>query len=80
MCGYLREGLEQSSSASVSKSAPKRLAHELHAFTSALIEPDALALGDAYQRAVVGIVEKDDDKAFALQIAVAVTHGFSGRT
>jgi TetR/AcrR family transcriptional repressor of mexJK operon len=136
MCGYLREGLEQSSSASFSKSAPKRLAHELHAFTSALIEPDALALyrlivadgwrfpglarvfdqsgmrvirqriaelleaggvptnkagqaagevvalalGDAYQRAVVGIVEKDDDKAFALQIAVAVTHGFSGRT
>jgi TetR/AcrR family transcriptional regulator, mexJK operon transcriptional repressor len=37
----------------------------------------ALALGDAYQRAVLGIVDDGDSEAFAQQIEVAVTHGFS---
>jgi TetR/AcrR family transcriptional regulator, mexJK operon transcriptional repressor len=37
----------------------------------------ALALGDAYQRAVLGIVDEGDSAAFAQQIEVAVTHGFS---
>ncbi len=37
----------------------------------------ALTLGDAYQRAILGIVEKGDDEAFAQQIEAAVTHGFS---
>ena len=36
----------------------------------------ALALGDAYQRAVLGIAEAGDGKAFARQIEVAATHGF----
>jgi len=36
-----------------------------------------LALGDAYQRAVLGIVEDGDSEAFAQQIEGAVTHGFS---
>lgn len=36
----------------------------------------ALALGDAYQRAVLGIVEAGDGEAFAQQIEAAVTYGF----
>ena len=44
MCEYMREGLENAPSANVDKPAATRLADELRAFTSALIEPDALAL------------------------------------
>jgi AcrR family transcriptional regulator len=44
MCEYMREGLENAPPANVDKPAAKRLADELRAFTSALIEPDALAL------------------------------------
>ena len=44
MCEYLREGLESAPSADINKSAADRLEDELRAFTSALIEPDALAL------------------------------------
>ena len=113
-----------------------RLADELRAFTSALIEPDALALyrlivadgwrfphlarvfdqsgmrvirrriaelleacgvarafsrgqvaaelvalslGDAYQRAVLGIAEERDGETFAQQIEAAVRYGLSQR-
>jgi AcrR family transcriptional regulator len=133
MCASMREGLENAPSAGINKSAANRLADELSAFTSALIEPDwlalyrlivangwrfpelarvfdqsgmriirrriaelletggvpaskskqvageavAMALGDAYQRAVLGIVEEEDDRAFARQIEAAVTHGLS---
>jgi TetR/AcrR family transcriptional repressor of mexJK operon len=132
MCEYLREGLESAPSADINKSAADRLAHELRAFTSALIEPDALALyrllvadgwrfpnlarvfdqsgmrvirqriaelletggvpanrsrqaageivalslGDAYQRAVLGIAQESDDEVFAQQIEAAIAHGF----
>ena len=132
MCEYMREGLEKAPFADISKSAGIRLAAELRAFTSALIEPDALALyrlivadgwrfpdlarvfdqsgmrvirrritelletggvatnrsgqragevvalalGDAYQRAVLGIAEEADGEAFVQQIEAAVTHGF----
>ena len=131
MCEYMREGLENAPSAETDKPAAKRLADELRAFTSALIEPDALALyrlivadgwrfpelsrvfdqsgmrvirrriaellesggvpanksrqvagevvalalGDAYQRAVLGIAEEGDGEAFAQQIDVAVKYG-----
>src|SRR5271169_4269765 len=139
MCEQMREDLENATSAAVDQAAgdqpaANRLADELRAFTSALIEPDALALyrlivadgwrfpdlarvfdqsgmrvirlriaellrtggvpanqtrpvaaevvamalGDAYQRAVLGIVEEADGKAFAQQIEAAVAHGFSG--
>ena len=134
-CEYMREGLENAPSADINKSAANRLADELRALTSALIEPDALALyrllvadgwrfpglarvfdqsgmqvirrriaalletggipanqskqvagavvafalGDAYQRAILGIVEEGDGEAFAQQIDAAVTHGFSCR-
>jgi TetR/AcrR family transcriptional regulator, mexJK operon transcriptional repressor len=44
MCEYMREGLENAPLADIQKPAPDRLADELRAFTSALIEPDALAL------------------------------------
>jgi TetR/AcrR family transcriptional repressor of mexJK operon len=37
----------------------------------------ALALGDAYQRAVLGLVEEGDDEAFARQIDGAVKYGLS---
>ncbi|QKE90670.1 TetR/AcrR family transcriptional regulator [Lichenicola cladoniae] len=37
----------------------------------------ALALGDAYQRAVLGIAEEGDGQAFAQQIEAAVRHGFN---
>jgi AcrR family transcriptional regulator len=132
MCEYMREGLENAPLADIQKPASERLAHELRAFTSALIEPDwlalyrllvadgwrfpelarvfdesgmriirrriaglletggvpanksaqvaaevvALALGDGYQRAILGIVEEGDGKAFAQQIEAAVEHGF----
>jgi TetR/AcrR family transcriptional regulator, mexJK operon transcriptional repressor len=132
MCEYMREGLENAPSANVNKPAAKRLADELRAFISALIETDALALyrlivaegwrfpdlsrvfdqsgmrvirrriaqllesggvpanksgqvaaevvalalGDGYQRAILGIAEDGDRKAFAQQIEAAVTHGF----
>lgn len=36
----------------------------------------ALTLGDAYQRAILGIVEAGDGAAFAQQIEAAVAHGF----
>ena len=38
-----------------------------------------LSLGDAYQRAVLGIPEDRDDEAFARQIDGAVKHAFSRR-
>jgi TetR/AcrR family transcriptional regulator, mexJK operon transcriptional repressor len=135
MCEYMREGLENAPSANVDKPAAKGLADELRDFTSALIEPDALALyrlivadgwrfpdlsrvfdqsgmriirrriaqllesggvpanrsgqvaaeivamvlGDAYQRAVLGIVEAGDSEAFAQQIAAAVAYAESWR-
>jgi TetR/AcrR family transcriptional regulator, mexJK operon transcriptional repressor len=44
MCEYMREGLENGSSANVDAPVAKTLADELRAFTSALIESDALAL------------------------------------
>jgi AcrR family transcriptional regulator len=132
-CEYMREGLENAPSADVDQPTANRLADELRAFTSALIEPDALALyrlivadgwrfprlarifdqsgmqvirrriaelletgglpadqsrqvaaevvalalGDAYQRAILGIVEEGDDEAFAQQIEAAVKYGLS---
>jgi TetR/AcrR family transcriptional regulator, mexJK operon transcriptional repressor len=134
MCEYMRQGLENAPSA-FDKPAAKRLADELRAFTSALIEPDALALyrlivadgwrfpdlsrvfdqsgmriirrriaqllesggvpanksgqvaaevvamalGDAYQRAVLGIAEEGDSEAFAQQIAAAVAYAETWR-
>jgi TetR/AcrR family transcriptional regulator, mexJK operon transcriptional repressor len=39
----------------------------------------ALALGDAYQRAILGIAEERDGEAFARQIAVAVAYGLNSR-
>jgi hypothetical protein len=45
----------------------------------AAAEVVALALGDAYQRAVLGIVEAGDSEAFARQIDAAVTYGLSWR-
>jgi TetR/AcrR family transcriptional repressor of mexJK operon len=132
MCEYMREEIENAPFADIQKPAPDRLADELRAFTSVVIEPDALALyrlivadgwrlpnlarafdqsgmrvirqriaelletggvpanrsrqaagevvalslGDAYQRAVLGIAEESDDEVFAQQIEAAVTHGF----
>jgi AcrR family transcriptional regulator len=131
-CEYMREGLENAPSGDIGQPAANRLADELSAFTSALIEPDALALyrlivadgwrfpglarafdqsgmqvirrriaalletggvaadkskqvagevvalalGDAYQRAVLGIAEEGDREAFARQIEAAVKYGF----
>ncbi|UHQ19373.1 TetR/AcrR family transcriptional regulator [Lysobacter sp. KIS68-7] len=37
----------------------------------------ALALGDAYQRAILGIVDEGDDEVFAQQIEAAVTHALT---
>jgi TetR/AcrR family transcriptional repressor of mexJK operon len=130
-CEYMRQGLENTPSADIDKPAANRLADELRAFVSALIEPDALALyrlivaegwrfrdlarvfdqsgmrvirqriaalletggvpaneskqvagevvalalGDAYQRAVLGIAEEGDGEAFTQQIEAAVTYG-----
>ena len=132
MCEYMREGLENAPLADPDQPGAKRLADELQAFTSALVEPDALALyrlivadgwrfpglarvfeqsgmrvirqriaalletggvganrssavaaevvaltlGDAYQRAILGIVEEGAGEAFAQQIEAAVAHGF----
>jgi len=39
----------------------------------------ALTLGDAYQRAVLGIVEERDSEAFAQQIAAAIAYGLGSR-
>ena len=39
----------------------------------------ALALGDAYQRAILGIAEEGDGEAFARQIDAAVSYGLSWR-
>jgi len=133
MCEAMREGLENAPLADIRKPAPDRLADELRAFTTALIEPDwlalyrlivadgwrfphlshvfdqsgmrvirqriaelletggvpataskqvaaevvALALGDGYQRAVLGIGSGEDSEKFAQQIEAAVAHGFS---
>jgi TetR/AcrR family transcriptional repressor of mexJK operon len=133
MCDYMREGLQNAPLADTHKPAADRLADELRAFTSALIEPDwlalyrlivadgwrfpnlsrvfdqsgmrvirqriavlletggvpatrsgqvaaevvALALGDGYQLAVLGIGAEGDAEAFAQQIEAAVAHGFS---
>ena len=130
-CESMREGLENAPTADMDKPIANRLADELRAFTSALIEPDglalyrlivadgwrfpelarvfdrsgmrvirrriaelletggvpadqssqvaaelvALALGDAYQRAILGIAETGDGEAFARQIDVAVEYG-----
>ena len=131
MCEHMREDLENATSAGIDQPTANRLADELRAFTSALIEPDALALyrlivadgwrfpglvrifdqsgmrvirqrvaelletggvpadqsrqvaaevvalalGDAYQRAVLGIVEEGDEEAFARQIDAALKYG-----
>jgi TetR/AcrR family transcriptional regulator, mexJK operon transcriptional repressor len=129
----MREGLQSAPLADVDKPGAIRLAQELRAFTSALIEPDALALyrlivaegwrfpdlarifdqsgmriirqriadllearevtseesmrvaagvvaialGDAYQRALLGIVEQADGEAFARQIDDAIKYALS---
>jgi hypothetical protein len=39
----------------------------------------AMVLGDAYQRAVLGIVEEGDSEAFAQQIAAAIAYAQSWR-
>jgi hypothetical protein len=128
----MRDALENAPMGDPQKPTAQRLAHELRAFTSALIAADwlalyrllvadgwrfpdlarvfdqsgmrvirrriaallnaggvpadrsaqvagevvALALGHAYQRAVLGIIDVGDDEAFAQQIDAAVTHGF----
>ena len=133
MCETMRESLENAPTADSDKPIAMRLAGELRAFTSGLIEPDflalyrlivadgwrfpelsrvfdrsgmrvirrriaemletggapadrarqragevvALALGDAYQRALLGIAEEGDGKAFAQQIENAVNYGLS---
>jgi TetR/AcrR family transcriptional repressor of mexJK operon len=133
MCGDMRESLENAPAADTDKPIAMRLADELSAFTSGLIEPDwqalyrlivadgwrfpelarvfdrsgmrvirrriaemletggapsdqsrqvaaevvALALGDAYQRAILGIAEEGDGEAFARQIDVAVKYALS---
>ena len=135
-CEYMRAGLENAPPAAIDQPAANRLADELRAFISALIEPDALALyrlivadgwrfpglarvfdqsgmrvirrriaalletggvpagqskqvagdvvslalGDAYQRAILGIVEEGDGAAFAQQIDAAVKYGLSQPT
>jgi len=131
MCDYMREGLENAPLPAVDKGAAERLTEELRAFTTALLDPDALALfrvivadgwrspelarvfdqsgmrvirrriakileaggvladqatqvagevvaialGDAYQRAVLGIAQEGDGEVFARQIDAAVKHG-----
>jgi TetR/AcrR family transcriptional regulator, mexJK operon transcriptional repressor len=131
MCDEMRESLENAPTADPDKPIAMRLAGELSAFTSGLIEPDflalyrlivadgwrfpelsrvfdrsgmrvirrriaamlqmggasadqsrrfagevvALSLGDAYQRALLGIAEEGDGEAFAQQIEVAVKYG-----
>lgn len=131
MCESIRERLENAPTAGMDKPVANRLADELRAFATALIEPDALALyrlivaegwrfpelarvfdqsgmrvirrritelletggvradrsrqvaadlvalalGDAYQRAILGIAEEGDGEAFAQQIETAVKYG-----
>ena len=133
MCEYMREDLGNARPLEVDSSCANRLAGELGALTSGLIEPDALglyrlivaegwrfpglarifeqsgmrmirqriatileaggvpadqsrhvaaevialALGDAYQRAALGIVEEGDSEMFARQIETAVRYGLS---
>lgn len=133
ICDSMRESIENAPSPSFEKTASERLAEELHAFVSALIEPDALslyrmivadgwrspdlarvfersgmrvvrrrisaildaggvsaersslvaaeivalALGDAYQRAILGIAEEEDGQAFTDQIEAAVKYGLN---
>jgi TetR/AcrR family transcriptional regulator, mexJK operon transcriptional repressor len=135
-CESMREGLENAPAADTDKPIAMRLADELRAFTSALIEPDGLALyrlivadgwrfpdlarvfdrsgmrvirqriadlletggvpalhsrqvaaevvavtlGDAYQRAILGIAEEGDGGAFSRQIDAAVSYGLSWRS
>ena len=136
MCEHMREDLENATSAGIDQPTANRLADELRAFTSALIEPDALALyrlivadgwrfpglvrifdqsgmrvirqriaelletggvpadqsrqvaaevvalalGDTYQRAILGIVEEGDGEALERQIEAAVKYGLSRPT
>ncbi|MEF0863642.1 hypothetical protein QDX27_07435 [Rhizobium sp. BR 318] len=40
----------------------------------------ALALGDAYQRAIMGIVEEGDAEVFEHQIEAAIAYGLSRLT
>lgn len=131
MCESIRERLENAPTAGMDKPVANRLADELRAFATALIEPDALALyrlivaegwrfpelarvfdqsgmrvirrritelletggvradrsrqvaadlvalalGDAYQCAILGIAEEGDGEAFAQQIETAVKYG-----
>ena len=131
MCEYMREGIENAATPDINKPRSDRLAEELHAFTTALLEPDALALyrlivadgwrfpalstvfdlsgtrvirqriarllepgavpsnesltiaggvvalalGDAYQRAIMGIVEEGDAEVFEHQIEAAIAYG-----
>lgn len=133
MCDYMREDLENAPLPPRDKAVADRLNEELHAFTAALIEPDALALyrvivadgwrfpdlarvfeesgmqvirrriaeilvsggvpanrtmqiagevvalalGDAYQHAVLGIVADRGGEAFARQIDAAIKYGLS---
>jgi len=133
MCEYMREGIENAATPDINKPRADRLAEELHAFTTALLEPDALALyrlivadgwrfpalsrafdlsgtrvirqriagllepgavpsnesltiaggivalalGDAYQRAIMGIVEEGDAEVFEHQIEAAIAYGLS---
>jgi TetR/AcrR family transcriptional regulator, mexJK operon transcriptional repressor len=135
-CESMREGLENAPTADADKPIANRLADELRAFTSALIEPDglalyrlivadgwrfpdlarvfdrsgmrvirqriadlletggvsanhsrqvaaevvAVALGDAYQRAILGIAEAGDGGVFSRQIDAAVSYGLSWRS
>jgi TetR/AcrR family transcriptional regulator, mexJK operon transcriptional repressor len=135
-CESMREDLENAPTADTDKPIANRLADELRAFTSALIEPDglalyrlivadgwrfpdlarvfdrsgmrvirqriadlletggvsanhsrqvaaevvAVALGDAYQRAILGIAEAGDGGVFSRQIDAAVSYGLSWRS
>jgi TetR/AcrR family transcriptional regulator, mexJK operon transcriptional repressor len=135
-CESMREDLENAPTADPDKPIANRLADELRAFTSALIEPDglalyrlivaegwrfpdlarvfdrsgmrvirqriadlletggvsanhsrqvaaevvAVALGDAYQRAILGIAEAGDGGVFSRQIDAAVSYGLSWRS
>ncbi|WP_202353341.1 TetR/AcrR family transcriptional regulator [Mesorhizobium sp. 113-1-2] len=133
MCEYMREEIENAAPPDINKPRADRLAEELHAFITALLEPDALALyrlivadgwrfpalskvfelsgmrvirqriagllepgavpssasltiaggivalalGDAYQRAIMGIVEEGDAEVFEHQIEDAIAYGLS---
>ena len=134
MCGSIRQGLENAPRGGDDQPAATRLSDELRGFTSALIEPDALALyrlvvaegwrfprlahvfdqsgmcvirqriaklleaggvlsataqplaaevvalalGDAYQRVVLGIADDSDRELFLRQRQRAVAHAFGG--